>query len=98
MLQKKKALFKKKAFGEHSFIFTCPIFGPLVPYFGFLVASPLGFKARASSTLLELQMAKGKRNVHPLRSTSGATHYQPLDGQQCGYGPTWPPIGTLSKP
>ena len=42
------------------------------PCFGFLVTSPLGFKARVVSTLFSF--CGGKCNVHSLRSISGATH------------------------
>ena len=34
--------------------FISPILGPLVPCFGFLVTSPLGFKARVGSALFTL--------------------------------------------
>ena len=40
--------------------------------FGFLVTSPLGFKARVGSALFTF--CRGKCNVHSPRSTSGATH------------------------
>ena len=36
-------------------IHVCPILGPLVPLFGFLVMCPLGFKARVGSALFALQ-------------------------------------------
>ena len=45
--------------------------GHWYPCFGFLVMSPLGFKARVGSALFTF--CRGKCNVHPLRSTSGAT-------------------------
>ena len=35
--------------------FTCLILGVLVPYFGFLMAPPLGFKARVGSALFTLR-------------------------------------------
>ena len=47
---------------------TCVLFWPhWYLYFGFLVTSPLGFKARAGS-----EFCRGKCNVHSLRSTSDA--------------------------
>ena len=53
--------------------YICPPLGggALVPLFGFLLASSLGFKARVGSALLAF--CGGKCNVHSLRSTSGAT-------------------------
>ena len=45
--------------------------GHWYPCFGFLVMSPLGFKARVGSSLFAFY--KGECNVHSLRSTSGAT-------------------------
>ena len=56
--------FLKKVFGGH----TCPFFGAC---FGFLVMSPLGFKARLGSALFAF--CRGECNVHSPRSTSGAT-------------------------
>ena len=55
--------------------------GHWYPCFGFLVTSPLGFKARV---VLPYLHCRGKCNVHFLRSNSGATHCRPLDGQHCG--------------
>ena len=46
--------------------------GHWYPCFGFLVMSPLGFKARVGSALFAF--CGGKCNVHSPRSTSGATH------------------------
>ena len=46
--------------------------GHLYPCFGFLVTSPLGFKARMGSALFAFY--GGECNVHSPRSTSGATH------------------------
>ena len=43
---------------------------------------PLGFKAGVGSALFAL--CGGECNVHSLRSTYGATHCRPLDGQHCG--------------
>ena len=34
---------------------TCPFLGPLIPLFGLLVTSPLGFKARVGSLIQTLQ-------------------------------------------
>ena len=44
--------------------------GHWYPCFGFLVTSPLGFKARVGSALFAFCV--GECNVHSLRSTSGA--------------------------
>ena len=49
---------------------------PLVPCFGFLVTSPLGFKARVGSALFTF--CGGECNVYSPRSTSGATHTELL--------------------
>ena len=46
--------------------------GRWYPYFGFLVVSPFFFKARVGSTLFAF-FCRGECNIHPLRSTSGAT-------------------------
>ena len=66
--------------------------GHWYPCVGFLVTSPQGFKARV---VLPNSHCGGECNVHFLRSTSGDTHCQPLDGQHCG-APTgfisWPSI------
>ena len=45
--------------------------GHWYPCFGFLVASPLGFKARVGSALFVF--CRSECNVHSLRSTYGAT-------------------------
>ena len=45
--------------------------GHWYPCFGFLVTSPLGFKARVGSALFAF--CAGECNVHSQRSTSGAT-------------------------
>ena len=45
--------------------------GHWYPCFGFLVTSPLGFKARVGSALFA--SCGGECNVHSPRSTSGAT-------------------------
>ena len=45
--------------------------GHWYPCFGFLVTSPLGFKARVASALFAF--CRGKCNIHSPRSTSGAT-------------------------
>ena len=54
---------------------TCPFWGGggghWYPCFGFPVTSPLGFKARVGSALFAF--CGSERNVHSLRSTSGAT-------------------------
>ena len=52
---------------------TCPFLrgGHWYPCFGFLVTSPLGFKARVGSALFAF--CGGECNVHSLRFTSGAT-------------------------
>ena len=63
--------------------FTCPILGPLVPLFW--ISKP--------EWVLPYSHCGGKCNVHFLRSTSGATHCQPLDGQHCGA-----PTGFISCP
>ena len=49
------------------------------PCFGFLVTSPVGFKARVGSALFAF--CGGECNVHSPRSTSGATLCQPLGSQ-----------------
>ena len=36
---------------------TCPFMGPLIPCFGFLVMSPLGFKVTSGVTPTDLFMA-----------------------------------------
>ena len=46
--------------------------GHWYPYFGFLVTSPLGFKARVGSSLFAI-FCGGECNVHSPRVTSGAT-------------------------
>ena len=57
------------------------------PVFGFLVTSPLGFKARVGSALFAF--FGGECNVHSLRSTSGATHADLLvAGSAAGHFPT----------
>ena len=61
--------------------FTCLFSGNWYPCFGFLMTSPLGFKATVGSALSE---CRGRCNVHSLRSTSGATHCQPLSSRHCG--------------
>ena len=50
--------------------FICPILGPLVPCFEFMVTSPLGFKARVGSALFILH---DEHNAHSLKFISGAT-------------------------
>ena len=52
---------------------TCSFWGGghWYPCFGFLVTSPLGFKARVDSALFDF--CGGECIVHSLRSTSGAT-------------------------
>ena len=45
--------------------------GHWYPCFGFLMMSPLRFKARVGSALFAF--CRGECNVHSLRSTSGAT-------------------------
>ena len=47
-------------------------FGATGTRFGFLMTSPLDFKARVGSALFAF--CRGKSNVHSLRSTSGARH------------------------
>ena len=61
------------------------------PCYGFLVTSPLGFKARVGFCLICI--AEANVIVHSLRSNSGATHCRPLDGQHCGV-----PTGFISCP
>ena len=51
---------------------TCPFWGHWYPCFGFLVTSPLGFKARVGSALFAI-FCGGECNVHSSRFTSGAT-------------------------
>ena len=71
--------------------FTYPILGPLVPLFGFLVTSPLGFKARVGSKpewVLPYLHCGGECNVHFLRSTSSAT---PADLLAAGAQPVTSP-------
>ena len=58
-----------KVFGRHTSFFGSHWY----PSFGFLVTSPLGFKARVGSALFAF-FRGGECNVHSLRSTSGATH------------------------
>ena len=60
--------FLFKVFGGH----TCPFLGHWYPCFGFLVTSPLGFKARVGSALFAF--CGGECIVYSPRSTSGATH------------------------
>ena len=50
---------------------TCLFVGPLIPCFGLLVTSLLGFKARVGSALFAL--GGGVRNICSLRFTSGRT-------------------------
>ena len=59
-------IFFFKVFGRHMSFFGAHWY----PCFGFLVTSPLGFKAREGSALFAF--CKGKCNVHSPRSTSGA--------------------------
>ena len=51
---------------------TCPFLGSLVPFFGDLVTSPPGFKARVGSALFAF-FCGGKCNAHSPTFTSGAT-------------------------
>ena len=67
--------------------FTCPILGPLVPLFWISGDVSSGFQSQS------YQHCRGKCNVHFLRSTSGATHCQPLDRQHC-----WALTGFISCP
>ena len=59
--------FKKKFLADTHVLF----WGHWYPCFGFLVASPLGFKAQVGSALFAF--CGGECNLHSLRSTSGAT-------------------------
>ena len=61
-------LFLKKFFG--------PILGPLVPLFWISDDDSSGFSK--PEWVLPYSHCGGKCNVHSLRSTSGATHCQPL--------------------
>ena len=60
--------FLKKFLAE-----TCPFWFHWYLCFGFLVTSPLDFKARVGSALFRVFFCGGECNVHSLRSTSGAT-------------------------
>ena len=60
---------------------TCPILGPLIPLFWISGDISSGFQSQSGLPYLH---CGGERNVHSLRSTSGATHCQPLDGKHCG--------------
>ena len=71
--------------------FTCPILGPLVPLFWISGDVSSGFQSQSGFCLIRI--AEGECNVHSLRSTSGATHCRPLDGQHCGA-----PTGFISCP
>ena len=51
---------------------ACPFWGHCYLCFGFLVTSPLGFKARVGSELFAF-LSGDECNLHSLRSTSGAT-------------------------
>ena len=74
---KKKKKKKKKTGFFKSFLRTHVLFwGHWYPCFGFLVTSPLGFKAKLGSTLFAF--CGGECNVHPPRSSSGATRMQPV--------------------
>ena len=61
-------LFFFKVFGGYMSFFG----GHWYPCFGFLVTSPLGFKARVGSALFAI-FCGGECNVHSPRFTSGAT-------------------------
>ena len=54
--------------------YTCPILGPMIPLFWM-------FQTQSG---LPNSLCADRRNIHSLRSTSGATHCQPLDNQHCG--------------
>ena len=75
------------------YTFTYLIWGPLVPLW-----------VSKSECVLPYSYCGGECNVHYLRSTSGATHRQPLHGQHWGRGAIqddgWmsPPTGAVSKP
>ena len=60
--------------------FTYLILAHWYPYSGFLVMSPLSFKAKVD---LPYSHCRVKCNIHSLKSTSGSTWCQPLDGQHC---------------
>ena len=61
-------LFFLKSFWRTHVLF----WGHWYPCFGFLVTSPLGFKARVGSALFAI-FCGGKCNIHSPRFTSGAT-------------------------
>ena len=61
--------FLKKRFWRTHVLF----WGHWYPCFGFLVMSPLGFKARVGSALFAIFFCRGECNVHSPRFTSGAT-------------------------
>ena len=61
-------LFFLKKFLADTHVF---FWGHWYPCFGFLVTSPLGFKARVGSALFAF--CRSECNVHSPRSTSGAT-------------------------
>ena len=72
---------------------------PLVPLFWISGDVSSGFQSQSG---LPYSHCRGLCNVCSLRSTSGATHCQPLNGQQCGLaisddGPILPPTGMLPK-
>ena len=61
--------------------FTCPILGPLVSLFWISSHVCSGLQSQSG---LPYSHYTGECNVCTLRSTSGATHCQPLHGQHCG--------------
>ena len=60
--------------------YTYSIWGPLIPLFWISGNVSSGFQSQSGLPYLHWG---GKRNVHSLRSNSGATHCQPLDGNHC---------------
>ena len=61
--------------------YTCSILGPLIPLFWISGDVSSGFQSQSG---LPYSHCGGERNVRSLRSTSGATRCQPLDGKHCG--------------
>ena len=53
--------------------YTSPLLGPLVPFCGFLVTSPLGFKSTAGSALYKNSQLAQVHVINSQRSTSGAS-------------------------
>ena len=60
--------------------YTCPILGPLIPLLWISGDVSSGFQSHSG---LPYSHCGGEHNVRSLRSTSGGTCCQPLDGQHC---------------